>query len=1121
MNREGLCNAGLHVEWGVRRATADCCCREHPRGRGEGPLARPDVLLERVVTTRAPRRQSASSKAASKPRRREYAYDYFISYSSPNLKDAEFVERVLRGRKHRVWVQVYDSRMSENIDRNITEALLKSRHFIALLSSHYTKSQWAMNEIHWFYDQRKDRGADQRHLIILDCEPILPDDEIFKNIYRGALYDKASEADRTAEVIRALKHDAAKVREPLTTPFVNVPDPPNCFGRDQEIACIEHYFFPDGAPDESAAQATPPRDNRRVLIQAGPGFGKTTLAAYFARRNRGYFAGVWWIPSQDPATLLAAVVAIAPPKKAGSPTPELGRRVLSRYFQDTTAPFLLVFDNVGAPSEDAGLADGAIGAGAPRTGTERLVVQLAASLGTNIRVLMTSRRPGWDAGAELIEIKGLGPNAAADFLMRRSGFDDEEGSLRLAADLGGLPLALDHAGAYCARSGRSFDEYRKHLLQLIKRAPPGVEYDTAVFATTTTSLEYARKICPEANAVTRLADFLSYCSADRIPRALCLHALDDDDGLLTDEAIGALRDVGLLNEVEAYHDEAAVGVHRLVQRIIRVETDASGRSNAVVSRLMPFLCEQLAGEPEGASPDKTLRVRKYLPHLFQSLPHLDAPDFRGTQAGDLLDQVAKLVVLSLEKEALAGGADDSIPEHLPRLLGCFYEVDPLAEPLEFLLTRAAGRKQAWEAFRDACLNEGNYVLRFALSTALADAIEKPGSGYSIKEAAALVEKPQTLNHFELGGYTLKSYYSNRVDETPDPRLLRRLAEHPCYPGRSILGDLMLNLVYQGKTPTALLPPAEGENLRFWAPEWDFIAYDVNAIIAAEYINRRGRPSTKDRAKVQEEFDYRQDLDAQRDALLGELKHAPRILKIVDDYYRIGVDLKPMADRDDAFAALRQDRLVTPVLRLFFGHPLWSVAEAAANVIARLYSGACEAEDDGARDDYHGAIVELLAPDLPWRVRFGALEAAFQIRLHETPKMKTFADGVRAFYNDPSSKLRGLCAENLLSVMLNANNEHRLKLEATFEREMRFWLKDEDCWVLEHVHRYFNALARRDKDAFGKTMAGALVADASALCEGLDTWWQADRETFLSHIEERKRTLRGSTSADAESGRRVA
>jgi hypothetical protein len=76
-------------------------------------------------------------------------------------------------------------------------------------------------------------------------------------------------------------------------------------------------------------------------------------------------------------------------------------------------------------------------------------------------------------------------------------------------------------------------------------------------------------------------------------------------------------------------------------------------------------------------------------------------------------------------------------------------------------------------------------------------------------------------------------------------------------------------------------------------------------------------------------------------------------------------------------------------------------------------------------------------------------------------------------------------------------------------------------VLEHVHRYFNALARRDKDAIGDTMAAALVADASPLCEGLEAWWQKDRETFLRHIEERKRTLRGPPSADAESGRLVA
>lgn len=1048
---------------------------------------------------------------AVKPRA-AFAYDYFISYSSPDKADAKFVEGILRGQGARIWLQAYDSRMSENIAEAVTGAISTSRNFIAMLSSHYLESAWTKRELSWFVSSQLNRGANERHLIIIECEPVQPDNCILQVSYRGALHNKASDAERRAEVIRALKHEAAEDRRALTAVFdAGTPNPPNCFGRDMELARIRGYFFPSGAADGIAAQAAPPPiSNRRVLIQAGPGFGKTTLAAYFARSHQGYFAGVWWIPSQDPATLLAAVTAIAPPARdSGSPTPEFARRLLARHFQDTTAPFLVIFDNVGARSEDAG-PPAPTGAGASPQGTESLVVELAGCLGGNVRVLMTSRRPGWDDGAELIELKGLAPEAAAEFLRKRARRAcDAEGSLRLAADLGGLPLALDHAGAYCARANRSFDGYRQDLLELMQRAPVDVEYDATVFATTTKSLAHARKICGDADAVTRLADLLSFCSADRIPRALCLRALDGNE-LLADDAIGALREVALLNDSEAYPDgEPAVGVHRLVQRIIRADTEGTGRSNGVISRLMPFLCEQLAGASEAGAPaaDQTLRVRKYLPHLFQALPHLDAPGFRGTEAGDLLDQVAKLVVLSLEEQTVAGGGDAPIPEHLPRLLGCFYEVDPLAEPIERLLEQMKGQPNAWKAFREACLNEGNYVLRFALSTALADAIQQPGSPYSIKEAAALVEKPQTLNHFELGGYTLKGYYSTRPDATPDPKLLHRLAAHPCYPGRSILGDLMLNLVYQRQTPSQLLPPSEGDNHRFWSPAWDFIRYDVNAIIAAECFNRGTEPPGPD-SEARQEFEYLQDLQHQRDALLAELTRSPEIREIVNDYFGIGADTDRMTDQKAAFAALRRDRLLTPVLRLLFGHPLWSVAEAAASVIASLYARADETEDDDARNDYHAAIAELLDPQAPWRVRFGAMEAAFQIRLHERPKMKTFADGVHRFYHDQNSKLRGLCAENLISVMLNANNKHRLQLAAEFETEMRCWLRDEDCWVLEHVHRYFHALARRDQDMLRDDRVAALLAQCSRLCDGLDAWWLVDRERFLRHIEARKQHLRG-------------
>ncbi len=672
-----------------------------------------------------------------------------------------------------VWRDTEKLTTGDQWNERIENALKKSRLLIVMLSPNWLKSPYCRKEFQYFETIEQTLRskefvipllvhdvAGERGFLPQDQHEVL--DRLMARQYKEALahdFLRQNEKQTSALVAEVADHIKGKVKLlrsqdesslPLPAPWFDpsTPNPHNCFGREEELARIKGYFFPT---DANAAQAAPPLNNRRVLIQAGPGFGKTTLAARFARSHQGYFAGVWWIPSNDPTTLLNAVTAIAPSaESAGSPTPDLARRVLAQRFKDTTAPFLLVFDNVGARSEDAGLQEAATGAGASRQGTERLVVELAGRLGGNVRVLMTSRRPGWDDGAEPIKIKGLAREAAAEFLRKRASRpNDVEGSRRLAADLGGLPLALDHAAAYCVQTNLSFDGYRQNLLQLIKEAPADVEYDTAVFATTTMSLAHARKICADADAVTRLADFLSYCSADQIPRALYREALDRDEDL-TGAAIRALREVALLDDAEAYRDgDPAVGIHRLVQRIIRTDTDERGRSNAVISRLIPFLCEQLCRTSEEDEPaaERRLRRQKYLPHLFQALPHLDPPDFRGTEAGDLLDQVAKLVVLSLKEQMDAGGSDAPIPESLPRLLGCFYEVDPLAEPLEFLLKQLAGQKNASRTtFRDACLKENNYVLRFALSSALADAILQPKSRYSIEDAAALVENPETLNH---------------------------------------------------------------------------------------------------------------------------------------------------------------------------------------------------------------------------------------------------------------------------------------------------------------------------------------------------------------------------------------
>src|SRR5262249_18771434 len=176
-----------------------------------------------------------------------------------------------------------------------------------------------------------------------------------------------------------------------------------------------------------------------------------------------------------------------------------------------------------------------------------------------------------------------------------------------------------------------------------------------------------------------------------------------------------------------------------------------------------------------------LQFQKYSPHLFQALPHLDAPDFRGSDESDLLDDVAKLVVLALARQD-----SDTVPAHLPRLLGCFYELEPLGEPLDALLGRIqrqpkAHQQTARAACCDDCLKQSNYVLRVALAEALARAVQAEPPTVPEAEITALIdEQKNDLDHFELGGYALKAIYSERADEkTMDTELLQRLARHRC------------------------------------------------------------------------------------------------------------------------------------------------------------------------------------------------------------------------------------------------------------------------------------------------------------------------------------------------------
>jgi hypothetical protein len=88
-----------------------------------------------------------------------------------------------------------------------------------------------------------------------------------------------------------------------------------------------------------------------------------------------------------------------------------------------------------------------------------------------------------DGRAVAVPLGVFAPGEAEHFLLDRTDRTDRQGAARLADDLGHLPLALDHAAAYCKRTGTSFDKYRELLPELIKRAPKDADYPRSVYAT--------------------------------------------------------------------------------------------------------------------------------------------------------------------------------------------------------------------------------------------------------------------------------------------------------------------------------------------------------------------------------------------------------------------------------------------------------------------------------------------------------------------------------------------------------------------------------------------------------------------------------------------------------------
>ncbi len=387
----------------------------------------------------------------------------------------------------------------------------------------------------------------------------------------------AAAAEETAHVLREMQASAQGSASVPSRPVCLAPRPAPLAGREQLLAQLQQRL----AGGET-------RWPRVVALFGLGGAGKTGVALEHAYRHMDEYGMVWQFAAEDPAALADGFARLGR-ELAGHDWLAAGDQVARVHGILAARPdgWLLVFDN-------------AAGGGALRG------VLPPAGHG---HVIVTSQDPHWPAG-QAVEVPMLDADAAADFLVNRTGAADNSAVRDLVAELGGLPLALEQAAAYMEVTGLGLTEYlggiRQQRAALLARGEP-LGYDKRV--ATTWSLAFGQL---EQSAVGLLR-LLACCAPEAVPLALLLRPRPApagqfgaevapvlipllEDPLAVTDAIAALRRYSLVTPV----GDGSVLVHRLVQAVTadQMPADLAGQWRQTAADLIAAAIPADTGTPE-------------------------------------------------------------------------------------------------------------------------------------------------------------------------------------------------------------------------------------------------------------------------------------------------------------------------------------------------------------------------------------------------------------------------------------------------------------------------------------------------------------------------------------------
>ena len=562
----------------------------------------------------------------------EAPIEVFCSYAQEDRIWLEKLETHLSLLKRQDLISTWHKRLvppgtnwEQDIDSHLKSALI----ILLLVSADFLASDYCYG-IEMQHALERQRLNEARVIPIL-VRPVDWQDGPFKHLSVLPTGDKPiSQWDNQDEalknVVEGIRAALAEVqnqrfrRSPSASPRLwNVPYPRNPFFTGQEVLLTQLA--------ETLLTGQPTALSQPQAVSGLGGIGKTQIAVEYAHRHRQNYQAIFWVRADTHEAIVSGYVTLAQnlnlPEKEEKDQTVIVQAVL-RWLSTHTG-WLLILDN----ADDLPVLEGLL------------------PLEHRGHLLITTRTQALGTLAHPLEVAIMPQDVGATLLLRRARLIATNASLEAASsadvtiaraiseELGGLPLALDQAGAYIEESRCSLARYQKlYRLQpspLLKRRG-GFKHDYPASVATTWSLSF-KKVEQQNPMAAELLRCCAFVHPDTIPEELfTAGAVHLGAGLQQmrrnllafDEAVRVLLAYSLIHRDPA---TATFSIHRLVQ-VVLIDAMPTRTRKLWRVRIMRALNEVF---PEGAFEEWTTCGR-LLPHTLLSMAWIEYEPIPTTPA---------------------------------------------------------------------------------------------------------------------------------------------------------------------------------------------------------------------------------------------------------------------------------------------------------------------------------------------------------------------------------------------------------------------------------------------------------------------------------------------------------